>query len=338
MRNIKLKIVVNTILLALATSSLHAQYVPDMLGDGYESLTLEMKDDSKGEVIATLVRRYQPEQTKRAILYIHGYNDYFFQKEMGDRFSDSLWNFYALDLRRYGRSMLDSREPFEITDLSEYFEDIDAALSQIIFEGSCEIVLMGHSTGGLITSLYCNETDKQIDGLIINSPFFDMNMSWFEESVAVPLISIAARWFGDITVQSPSDVVGNYAKSIHSQFYGEWNFDTSLKSLSDKRITSGWMRAIHTGHTTIQSGMDIKCPVLLLYSDKSIKGGVWSEDFQCADAVLDVEDIKKYGDNIGENVEKVEIKDGLHDLVLSKLDVRENAYFQIFKWLSEIGL
>ena len=32
-----------------------------------------------------------------------GFNDYFFQAEMGRQFADSGYNFYAVDLRRYGR-------------------------------------------------------------------------------------------------------------------------------------------------------------------------------------------------------------------------------------------
>lgn len=330
-----------TIILILLSSYSYAQYRTDILGEGYEALTMQMQSDNKGAVISTLIRKKQPTQSHKAVLYIHGYNDYFFQKQMGDRFTDSLYNFYALDLRRYGRSMVDFREPFEITDLSEYFEDINGAISNIISEGSSEIVIIGHSTGGLIASLYCDEycNSKEIPiaGLILNSPFFDMNMSWIAENIGVPIVSMIANWFDNITIQSPSDIVGSYAQSIHSKYHGEWDFDTSLKSVSDRRITSGWMRAIHIGHKTLQSGLDIKYPILLLYSDKSVNGSSWSEEFLYGDAVLDVDDISKYGDNIGSDVKKIEIKDGMHDLILSKHEVRETVYNEMFSWLYEIG-
>ena len=48
-------------------------------------------------------------------------------------------------------------------------------------EGSRITVLLGHSTGGLIATLYAKEhgDSSLFDGIILNSPFFDFNKSWF---------------------------------------------------------------------------------------------------------------------------------------------------------------
>ena len=90
--------------------------------------------------------------TRDAILYVHGYNDYFFQRELGDSVNARGYNFYALDLRKYGRSLRPHQDAFFCKDLGEYFADIDTALATIRSEGNERIWLMGHSTGGLITS------------------------------------------------------------------------------------------------------------------------------------------------------------------------------------------
>ena len=59
----------------------YAQYVPDVLGDGYLRRTFQMPDDYEGKVVCTLVKKPQLDSVKQAkILYIHGYNDFFFQK------------------------------------------------------------------------------------------------------------------------------------------------------------------------------------------------------------------------------------------------------------------
>ena len=79
-----------------------------------------MPDDYNGKVVATLVRRMQPE-TDRAVLYVHGYNDYFFQSQMADSLNSWGVNFYAVDLRKYGRSLLPGQTPFEVYELEEYF-------------------------------------------------------------------------------------------------------------------------------------------------------------------------------------------------------------------------
>lgn len=66
-----------TILSLLFVFVLYAQYVPDVLGDGYLRRTIQMPDDYEGKVVCTLVKKPQLPETKQAILYIHGYNDYF---------------------------------------------------------------------------------------------------------------------------------------------------------------------------------------------------------------------------------------------------------------------
>ena len=73
-----------TILSQLFISTIYAQYVPDILGDNYLRRTIQMPDDYEGKVVCTLVKKPQLPETKQAILYIHGYNDYFFQKQLGD--------------------------------------------------------------------------------------------------------------------------------------------------------------------------------------------------------------------------------------------------------------
>ena len=120
-----------------------------------------MTDDYEGEVVCTLVKRTTDNNTHDAILYVHGYNDYFFQRELGDSVNARGYNFYALDLRKYGRSLRPHQDAFFCKDLGEYFADIDTALATIRSEGNERIWLMGHSTGGLITSYYLHERQPQ---------------------------------------------------------------------------------------------------------------------------------------------------------------------------------
>ena len=78
-------------------------WVPDVLGDGYQQLTIPLgtDPDGEGEVDATLVR-YQPQKeavkTRRAVLYVHGFTDYFFQKHLAEHFAEQGYAFFALDL------------------------------------------------------------------------------------------------------------------------------------------------------------------------------------------------------------------------------------------------
>ncbi len=315
-----------------------AQYRPDRLGEGFEARQLAMPDDYSGRVVTTLVRCESRCDTHKAILYVHGYNDYFFQKDMAQTFADSCFNFYAVDLRKYGRSLLAGQTPFEVRDLQEYFADIDTALSVMREEGNTEIVLMAHSTGGLITSLYCeaHRDDLPVQGLILNSPFLDMNMNGFYEKVLVPVVSAWGRWFKHTKISQGNSTA--YAESLLKDCHGEWEYDTDLKFKVSPPVSAAWLRAIHRGHKQVHKGLHIPCPILLMYSSQSVQGDEWTPAHQSGDAVLDVKDIARYGRELGPHVTEFEVPEGLHDLVLSKPSSRAAVYAEMFRWLRLNGM
>lgn len=77
----------------------------------FQEQTLSLPDDYEGKVVATLISAMCEMPSAKAILYVHGYVDYFFQTHMAERFVREGWNFYALDLRKYGRSLLPINMP-----------------------------------------------------------------------------------------------------------------------------------------------------------------------------------------------------------------------------------
>lgn len=323
--------------LCAAATTCAAQYQRDYLGEGYSFRTFRMPDDYGGPVVCTLVKKTPSMSTDRAFLYVHGYNDYFFQKELADSAEAHGYNFYALDLRKYGRSIVAGQDTFFVKDVKEYYADIDTALHTILSEGNKSLVLMGHSTGGLITSLYLHDRAGQVpvEALILNSPFLDMNMSWLLENIGVPVVSFLGKYFPDMQVQGRG--LSMYAESLLKQYYGEWDYRTEWKLVYGHPIKAGWIRAIHQAHNRVQDGLDISVPVLLMSSDKSVKEkGEWNEAYRTADIVLDVEDIQKYGRRVGTNVTPVSIADGVHDLTLSLPTVRGTVYNVMFDWLEKL--
>src|SRR5690349_13400308 len=107
-----------------------------------------MGKDSEGEVVATLVRRRCTDPSRRAVLYVHGFVDYFFQKHLADFYVARGFDFYALDLRKYGRSLLPHQTPNFVHSLSEYFAEIDEAVRIVREEDGHDVLLVNaHSTG-----------------------------------------------------------------------------------------------------------------------------------------------------------------------------------------------
>ena len=308
-------------------------YTADILGEGFVSRTFDMGTDYDGEVVATLIKKLPAKESEKAVLYLHGYNDYFFQKEMANKFDSAGYNFYAVDLRKYGRSILPGQRKFYVRDMSEYFAELDSAINVIKADKNKEIILVGHSTGGLTLSLYANERKdvKEIKALILNSPFLDMNQSWFMENIAIPTVSMFGSLFPDFTIKQ--GLSPGYAYSLLKDYNGEWDFNTDWKLIHSPALTSGWIRAIHQGHKKVQNDMNIQIPVLVMHSDKSFWGDDYTPEFSISDVVLDVNDIDKYGRKLGPNVKMVTINEGMHDLILSEKSVRENTYNEIFTFL-----
>lgn len=331
------KFILSLLAIAAVTAVVAQTWQNDILDDNYEMRYVDQGSDYSGPVRSTIVRKQSKCGNDKAVLYIHGYNDYFFQKEMGDRFVDSCYNFYAVDLRKYGRSILPDQKKFEARDLHEYFADIDSALSQIRRDGNNEIVLIGHSTGGLISSLYMNEhkdsIDNDIKGLILNSPFLEWNFKPFMRKFVIPAFGSLHNIFPKLSVSQDSNSF--YQQSLLTKYHGEWDYNQDWKVFKPEKIESSWVHAISDAQKKLKNNADIKVPILLMHSSGSVSGDSWSPDFLNNDAVLNVDDISRIGRQLGDNVDEVTIKNGLHDLILSSPESREQAYQSIFTWLDK---
>lgn len=329
-------LLVSFIVMVTSVTVMAQYYCKDVLGDGFEQHTFVMPDDYQGQVVSTLVRKQSADTVHRAVLYVHGYNDYFFQREMAQRWVEEGYNFYAIDLRKYGRSLREGQWEYEARDMSEYFMDIDSAMSVIRREGNKQIVLMGHSTGGLTTSLYCHarQDNQRIDALILNSPFFEWNFNALYRHVLIPTVAFIGQIFPQWGLPDATQV-SSYAMSLLQEYHGEWNYDVRWKRLKSRGERFGWIRAIDQGHKIVHNEMHLSLPILLMHSDKTISGSEWTAEFQTGDAVLNVEHISYYGKKIGDDVTEVTIENGLHDLFLSNPTAREKAYQAVFQWLNE---
>ncbi|WP_179953795.1 alpha/beta hydrolase [Lentzea guizhouensis] len=283
----------------------------------------------RGGASATLVRRRAAQADRGAILYVHGFADYFFQEHVAEHYTAQGYDFYAVDLRGYGRSLRDGEVPNYTTDMAVYFEEIDAAIA-LIREEHSRVVLMGHSTGGLTTSLWAHErrSGELIDALVLNSPWLDVTEP--------PLLRQVVKLLGRVapSVKIRGGLGDAYGASIHSSRNGEWDFDVRWKPLAGFPVLAGWIRAVLVAQAKVHAGLDIQVPVLLLHSDRSmLNAREWSEDVSKADAVLDVAGMRKWGPKLGTSVRVVEVKSGMHDLFLSPEPVRAAALAEVDAFL-----
>ena len=323
-----------SLLLPLSASLSAQAYRPDVLGPPYESRTFVLAPDGEDTPpVCTLVRRQAPAGATTALLYVHGYNDYFFQSALGDSAAAHGYAFYAIDLHDYGRSIRRGRDPFYAADLRDYHADLDSALAEVRGEGYGRIVLMGHSTGGLIAADYAQERGPRagLAALVLNSPFLDWNFGPLLERVVIPTVSGLGRLFPRWKVQGEG--VDTYARSLLHSERGEWDFDTQFKPIEGIPLYFSWLRAVRNGQRRIKRGLNIAVPVLVMSSDRSYFGTEWNDALFRTDAVLNVEDIRRYAPNLGSDVTYAPIAGGMHDLFLSSAPVRAEAFRTMFEWL-----
>jgi alpha-beta hydrolase superfamily lysophospholipase len=303
----------------------------DLLGEPYVAETFDLPADDEGEVVATLVSRRVPGGSKRAVLHVHGFCDYFFQTPAADYWVERGYDFYALDLRKYGRSLRPHQTANFALDLAEYFPELDLAHQLITGrDGHDHVVLTGHSTGGLIGLLWLDAGHAQVDGVVLNSPWLDLNGSFLIRTAGTKAIEQlgARRPYQAI----PRNVSGLYGRSLHRDHSGEWDFDLGWKPLESWPVFAGWLRAIRRGHAAVHRGLDVDSPVLVLSSARSVHPRVWQEEVDSSDIVLDVNLMAKWVHKLSSHVTLARVPGALHDVTLSAGPVREQVFDEITRW------
>ncbi|WP_315093121.1 alpha/beta hydrolase [uncultured Cellulomonas sp.] len=298
---------------------------------GWTAQTLPLRPDGRTpDPVATLVHRTGT-ASRRALLYVHGFVDYFFQTQFADALAAHGYDVYALDLRDYGRSIRDGRPANHITDLGAYAEDIDAAI-RIIRAEHDQVVLLGHSMGGLVTSLWADARRGEglVDALVLNSPWLDLRGSWFERRVFTAVLDRVGRVAPDLVV---GKIGPFYGRALHEGTGGEWAYDLAWKPHDGFPARAGFARAVRRGHARVARGLAVDVPVLVLASDASGPDDAWHDALLTTDSVLDVAHIKERAPLLGPDVTFVEIPGGAHDLALSPTPARDTYVAEVLAFL-----
>lgn len=308
----------------------------DVLGAPYTAQTIPLTPDAEGERVATLVRRPPAPGTTdgtpgRAVLYLHGFVDYFFQKELGNWWAQRGYTFYALDLHKHGRYLRPHHTPYYTQNLTDYYPDINAAWRIITRNhGHTQVALAAHSTGGLTASLWAHDTrPTELTGLVLNSPWLDHFDGPLTRTVSTQLARTLATIKPRTILQAARPDPA--AENLHASYGGEWNFNTDWKTLDFPPIYAGWLAAIRAGQARLHRGLDIQVPVLVLTSARSGRMRTRTQP-HTFDAVLNVDHIRRWAPALGKHVTLISVPDAVHDVVLSAPAVRATAYRHMATW------
>jgi alpha-beta hydrolase superfamily lysophospholipase len=321
---------------------------PDVL-DGYWQRThaLGPDPDGEGEIFATLVRCGEAAKSRHAVLVVHGFTDYFFHTELAEHFAEHGFAFYALDLRKCGRSWREGQSPHFITNLARYDSELDWAVEVIAADARAgraddpgtgselRVLVYGHSAGGLIVPLWLDRRRGRgaggVSGLVLNSPWFDLQGPAILRSAGTAAVLALAQLRRKQVIPLPRE--GAYGASLHRDYGGEFDYNLRWKPVGGFPITYGWINAIRRGHARLHRGLDVGVPNLILRSDHSIPGNCDVETAQRGDCVLDVTQIARWAGCVGNRTTIVPIKDAKHDVFLSIAGPRLQAYRELDAWL-----
>jgi alpha-beta hydrolase superfamily lysophospholipase len=151
----------------------------------------EKIDSTKG--IKIFVRSWRPTSPPRAVVVIcHGVNSHGGQYLWtGEQLAANGLAVYALDLRGRGRS---DGERFYVEDVADYVSDVAAtvALAKSRHPG-LPVFLLGHSAGGVVSSVYVLENPKALAGFICESFAFQVPAPGFALAAIKGLSHVAPR-------------------------------------------------------------------------------------------------------------------------------------------------
>jgi alpha-beta hydrolase superfamily lysophospholipase len=315
----------------------------DILGEEFESHAFTAAGPDGVERTATLVR-FRPAVAgvlpspghRRAVLFLHGWSDYFFNVDLARFWSSAGYHFYALDMHNHGRSLRPETPGGYVSDLADYDAEIEMACRLISQEGvKRPLTLMGHSTGGLVAALWASRHPEAVSQLILNSPWLEMHGSALVRRAASSMVGPVARFRPEAVLRLPER--GFYWRTISSSADGEWSLDDRYRPPMAFPVRAGWLSAVLAGHTKVARGLNIEVPILVLLSRGSANGLFWSEEMRRTDAVLDVNVIAARALTLGRTVTVERIEGALHDVFLSPAAVRADAYTRLSRWLRAYG-
>ena len=301
---------------------------------------------------------------ERAVLYLHGRNDYFFQTHLADAFLQAGYEFYALDLRTCGRAGIGHPSPHDVRDLRIHDEEISEALRIIRSEhGHSAVVLNGHSTGGLQAAIWAADHPGSVEAVVLNSPWLQLNASGLIRSYGSAYVDVLSRRSPERIIDNPAEAKARkrlaaeaasapslddaeaggsgpveadlYVRVLHRRWGGEWDWDLRLKPSPAFPVRAGFLAGIRRLQREVRHGLGIEAPVLVCCSTTSSSPEASPEEALHSDIVLSVEQIIERAAFLGTDVTVRQIPGGVHDLALSPSPAREEDLATVTGWLDD---
>uniref|UniRef100_A0A6B2KVZ5 Myosin motor domain-containing protein n=1 Tax=Arcella intermedia TaxID=1963864 RepID=A0A6B2KVZ5_9EUKA len=307
----------------------------DILGSDFQNIQFKLLPDGFhiSPLTATLTRP-QSNKARNAILYLHDFSDYFWQEDMAYNFLKNGFSFYALDLRKYGRSKDEGARPNWMEGITDYYEEVHWAISIMKAEGMEKISLGGLGFGGVIATFFSIDHPSLIQSLLLLNPQFTFTTkSWTK------LVSNSKSWLGNINpLHKDMQFSLLHHQSLHTEQKGKWNWDLSLKPLNGWPLYAGWVDILQKSIAELlKKNAKLQVPLLLLLSEQTFELERWDKSLQESDMFLEADKVEDIAKQLSPKLSCHRIPHAGHDILHSNPDVVQQAYSQIWSFLSQLS-
>jgi len=237
-------------------------------------------------------------------------------------------------------------------DLRRY-ETTDSDLERVLRSsvGETAVVLSGHSTGGLVASLWADRHPGALRALVLNSAWLSLQGSEIVRTVGDPVLrtlalrdprmSILDGWVDPARAFSITDGWDTERDGelpdpawADDPYVTGWDINPAWSIKPSAPVRVGWLQAVMEGHNRVAQGLDIRCPVLSMGAASTRLGVTWTPESRSADTIIDADATARRAVMLGKLVTIARFPGGVHDLTLSEPPVREQVFSTLRRWMS----
>jgi len=270
----------------------------------FKSIHLNLDDN------ITFSVKYKKCNNSKCIIWLPGRNDYFYHYHISQHFDD--YDIYSILYRNCHELKEDVTD--YIYDIKQSHNEIDMVYDYFNLNLYDEVILYGHSTGGLIAILYQDTTKNKINKMVLNAPWLHYKFNDYDHYIFNYLLYYIIPYMPEYDLTNNKSFRENkYVLMLSNKF----NFDCIYKKKYNTPIISSWFRNIIKYHSDISNDkIKLKYETLILLSDHTSK----YKGANTGDEVLDIDKHKEQILKLGHNIKLHLIKDASHDVFVSYKD------------------
>ena len=256
------------------------------------------------------------------IMWIPGYNDYFYHVTEGNILLDNEYDLYIIEFENFGSNLHKKNNPLDVNSINHLMKQIEEIEKFIINSKKyLKKILYGHSLGGLLAVVYNKQSKLVYDGIILNSPLLDFSSN----SKIFTIISHICVFILRFT-----SIFDDYQIKPFNRIH--LDLDTT-QYLDSPKIKLRYLQELSNVIKSLKSGkFNTEIPIILLTPSKQKKNeeDIFGED------ILNIEKTINNVLYLGNNIEIYQIDEVHHDVLNTSINNKILIMKLLLDWMNNL--